>query len=190
MPLVSMFKNDPNLGSVNQFVMLLQRFLVMNNVLHRNAAGADPVNGKFDDATESAVKKFQKDIAKITDDGEVAGGTWAAIAGVSYALASVYPTNPNDPSTKEFPLLRHGDQDSVVTVLQRLLVEYSGSLPGQEFIPAGIITKQDVQQSNGIFDDKTKQAVEAFQANRGLSLVDGEVGSDTWEKLLFPKGRH
>jgi peptidoglycan hydrolase-like protein with peptidoglycan-binding domain len=185
MPLVSMFKGDPNLGAVNQYVMLLQRFLVMNGVLTRNAAGADPVNGKFDDATELAVKTFQGK-RSVPVSGIVKGRTWAAIAGVSDDLAFVDPTNPTDPSTKDFPLLRLDDQDSVVTVLQRLLFEYSGSQPGQEFIPAGSITKEDV---DGLFGNQTKQAVEAFQSNRAIQ-IDGEVGPETWEKLLFPKGRH
>lgn len=186
MPLVSMFKGDPNLGSVNQYVMLLQRFLVMNGVLKRNAAGADPVNGKFDDATELAVRSFQSTHG-VPVSGIVKGQTWAAIAGVSYDLTFVDPTNPNEPSTKEFPLLRHGDQDSVVTVLQRLLFEYSIQ-PNQQFIPKGIINQQDIEDSKGSFGDKTERAVKEFQANRSIS-VTGEVGSETWEKLLFPKGR-
>jgi peptidoglycan hydrolase-like protein with peptidoglycan-binding domain len=72
--------------------------------------------------------------------------------------------------------------------MQRLLVEYSGSQPGQEFIPSGIITKADVENGRDTFGEKTRLAVEAFQANRGIK-VDGDVGHDTWEKLLFPKGR-
>jgi len=56
--LISMVRGDTNLGSVNGYVALLQRFLVMNGVL-TSSSGMDPVNGKFDDATESAVRSFQ-----------------------------------------------------------------------------------------------------------------------------------
>jgi peptidoglycan hydrolase-like protein with peptidoglycan-binding domain len=183
MPLPTMVKGDANLGEVNQYVMLLQRFLSLNNLLKRDGSGRDPVNGRFDDATELAVRRFHE-ISKLPPTGTVDGRTWAAIAGVSQPLKVTEPIN----LLLELPVLRSGDQNTLVTVLQRLLVEYSGSQPGQAFIPPGIIAKADVENGRDTFGEKTRLAVEAFQANRGIP-VDGEVGETTWEKLLFPKGR-
>jgi murein L,D-transpeptidase YcbB/YkuD len=184
MPLVRMFKGDKNLGVGNQHVMLLQRFLALNGLLDRKVpTDPNPVHGTFDGVTEDAVKKFQA-ISSVPVSGVVDGVTWAAIAGVSSPLAVVAPSVPSS----RLPDLYPGDVDSVVTVLQRLLVEYSSLPPGQEFVPPGMTTKEDVQAGGGNFGEKTQLAVEAFQANRGIK-VDGQVGPTTWEKLLFPKGR-
>jgi peptidoglycan hydrolase-like protein with peptidoglycan-binding domain len=186
MPLVSLSKGNRDPGGVNGYVTLLQRFLVLNNVLHRNAAGADPVHGDFDAATEAAVMSFQK-TSGISITGDVTGQTWAAIAGVSSPLAVV---NPSVPSSS-LPNLSPGAIDSVVTVLQRLLVEFSGPNPKLIFITPGIITRADVVDSGGVFGPKTTAAVAAFQANRGLPPpFNAEIGPLTWEKLLFPKGRN
>jgi peptidoglycan hydrolase-like protein with peptidoglycan-binding domain len=179
-PLISMIKNAPDLDVVNGYVALLQRFLVMNGVLKPPAPGIDPVNGRFDSATVSAVKSFQ-DSSKIPVSGQVDGGTWAAIAGVSSPL-TVVTSNSIPPF---LPLQIIGDTDSVVTILQRLLVEFSGPQPGgQVFITPGIITKANV---NGSFGAATKEAVLDFQKNVGLPAPDGEVGNNTWMKLLFPR---
>lgn len=180
MPLVSMFKGDPNLGSVNQFVMLLQRFLVMNGKLERDATGVDPVDGTFGPVTDAAVGRFQ-----ATYNGVVDGATWAAIAGVTSPLAVVNPSV----ASSNLPQLFPGDTDSVVIVLQRLLFEYSGNQPGQVFIASGLMKRADVGASGGVFDSVTKAAVANFQENRQLPPpFDGKIGPLTWEKLLFPKG--
>lgn len=64
-----------------------------------------------------------------------------------------------------YPTLRKGDSGSDVTELQTLLNQYGYGLT-----------------VDGKFGDKTKKAVEAFQASHGLT-VDGVAGEQTWTAL-------
>ena len=64
-------------------------------------------------------------------------------------------------------VLRKGDKQEQVKVLQKLLISYG-------FVCGDV---------DGIFGGKTNAAVTAFQKNRGLS-VDGVVGEKTWCALL------
>jgi peptidoglycan hydrolase-like protein with peptidoglycan-binding domain len=184
MPLIRMFKGDKNLGVDNQYVMLLQRFLALNGLLDRKKpTDPNPVNGDFGVATDEAVKKIQA-IYGVPVSGVVDGETWAAIAGVSAPLAIV---DPSVPSSK-LPDLYPGDTDSVVTVLQRLLVEYSVGIPGSNYITPGVITKADVVASGGFFGPKTEAAVAEFQQDRKLPPpFNAKIGPLTWAKLLIPK---
>lgn len=70
-----------------------------------------------------------------------------------------------DTTKDKKPVLKQGDRNDWVTILQGRLVI------------AGY--KVDV---DGLFGPKTKEAVMAFQAEHNLS-VDGIVGPKTWEKL-------
>lgn len=64
------------------------------------------------------------------------------------------------------PMLRKGDKSGYVKTCQILLNKYFG---------AGL-------SEDGIFGDKTYNAVRAYQKDRGLS-VDGIIGPDTWKQL-------
>ena len=64
-------------------------------------------------------------------------------------------------------LLKEGMEDSQVRTVQQLLAA-KGYEPGE---------------ADGIMGEATVGAVRAFQENSGL-LADGEVGGDTWSKLL------
>ena len=67
----------------------------------------------------------------------------------------------------KLPLLKPGMQDNAVTTVQQLLAAegyYTGDY-------------------DGIFGELTKRAVMAYQADAGLE-TDGEVGGQTWAKLL------
>lgn len=66
------------------------------------------------------------------------------------------------------PLLKQGIEDDAVTTVQQLLAAkgyYTGDC-------------------DGIFGELTKRAVMAFQADNDLE-TDGEVGGETWAKLLL-----
>jgi hypothetical protein len=179
MPLATVKKGDRN-----QYVMLLQRFLVLNSLLVRDASGADPVSGLFDDATKDALILFKESNGFSRPPNPDAGGaTWGAIAGVANDLETVGSVPDDEPLTELHP----GDVDPLVTVMQRLLMEFAEPVFG--FLPRGIITKDDVVSSGGVFGEKTEKAVKAFQTNRGLAPADGIVGPATWETLIFPKGR-
>lgn len=64
-------------------------------------------------------------------------------------------------------LLQEGMEDPQVRTLQRLLAA-AGYQPGE---------------ADGIMGSSTVEAVKKFQTDKGL-LSDGEVGGDTWNKLL------
>lgn len=65
------------------------------------------------------------------------------------------------------PMLRPGDQGVHVEWLQRLLREYGPSV-----------------EPNGVYDQRTEEAVREFQTDEGLT-VDGIAGPETWSRLLF-----
>lgn len=65
------------------------------------------------------------------------------------------------------PVLRRGSTGDAVRKLQRAL-ESVGNSPGSV---------------DGIFGPKTEAAVRAFQTRRGLNLIDGLVGPETWGAL-------
>ena len=67
----------------------------------------------------------------------------------------------------KLPLLKPGMEDDAVTTVQRIL-NASGYYYGV---------------CDGVFDELTKRAVMAYQADAGLD-TDGEVGGQTWAKLL------
>lgn len=69
--------------------------------------------------------------------------------------------------TVRLGLLKEGMEDPQVQTVQQLL-EAKGYEPGE---------------ADGIMGEATVGAVRAFQENSGL-LADGEVGGDTWSKLL------
>lgn len=64
------------------------------------------------------------------------------------------------------PVLRHGSRGSHVRALQERLIELG--------YPVGRV--------DGVFKDRTRAAVQAFQSDSGLSL-DGVVGGQTWSAL-------
>jgi peptidoglycan hydrolase-like protein with peptidoglycan-binding domain len=180
----------------NQYVVLLQRFLVLNDVLHRDALEQDPVTGVFNSETEEAVKQLQL-LKGVDVDGKVGGQTWAAIAGVNVLT----PIDENNPPPTILTELKLGNTDPLVTVLQRLLLDYSKTpLSGTIFVTPGLITQPDIIASSGFFDAKTDLAVKSFQVAvnnydkahptppplPSLAL-NGKVDSNTWHRLLFPK---
>ena len=72
-----------------------------------------------------------------------------------------------DDCTVKLSMLRSGSQGAQVRTVQQLLAA-KGCEPGE---------------ADGIMGEATVGAVRAFQENSGL-LADGEVGGDTWSKLL------
>lgn len=68
---------------------------------------------------------------------------------------------------KDKPVLRRGNRGEEVRELQTLLSD-----------------KGYTVLVDGIFGDKTYEAVKAYQADHGLQ-VDGVVGSKTWDKLII-----
>ena len=102
---------------------------------------------------------------------------WGMPGWLDYGNAGItdYPTTAGTAYTKptyeytvKLSLLKYGMGDEQVKTVQRLL------------IARGYLSKGE---DDGKFGPKTLEAVKKFQADNGLH-TDGEVGVDTWTKLL------
>jgi peptidoglycan hydrolase-like protein with peptidoglycan-binding domain len=145
------------LGSTGDDVTILQNLL---NKLPSSIATPVAVDGKFGDATQASVKKFQTYFG-LTPDGIVGKNTFLYFGEITGAGAFGSRT------------LKKGSSGNDVTVLQNRLAgslkKYAAALGG----PA-----------DGLFGSKTEAAVKLFQADNGLQ-VDGIVGPETFKKLYI-----
>ncbi len=134
-------------------------------------------DGDFGDATEAAVKAFQK-ANGLTADGVVGKGTLnklnsnSAVANTGKpATVTKKPTITNTPRPTATPkvenvYLQEGSSGSKVKTLQQRLISL-GWLSGK---------------ADGEYGGATQAAVQAFQKKSGL-WADGIAGPDTLEKL-------
>lgn len=164
-------------GSTGTSVSVLQRQL-SRIAKDYPGFGKPEVTGTFDTATESCVKKFQKQFS-LTADGLVGKATWYKI---SYIYVSVKDlaelTSEGETSTGEqsgggWPgvVLRRGDRGVHVEQVQFWLSElaqFDSELPDLTV--------------DGIFGATTERAVKQFQQSEGLT-ADGIVGQYTWTEL-------
>ena len=77
------------LGSTGPYVIELQN--ILKNLLYYSG----PINGNFDTATQTAVKKFQTN-NKLTADGIVGRNTWSALVSLYSPLAICNEENTDD----------------------------------------------------------------------------------------------
>ena len=163
--------NDPtgevlSVGSTGPDVVELQ------NLLTEKGYDAGPSDGVFGPSTLMAVLAFQKD-QKMWVDGLAGPSTLKALKAASVAIdaddgssdGAVGDTTDEDHSDAVGPL-SVGSRGPEVEALQNLLTEM-GYKPGP---------------TDGIFGDKTRTAVMAFQGDQGLA-ADGIVGSATMAAL-------
>ncbi|MGN1047766.1 MAG: peptidoglycan-binding protein [Eubacteriales bacterium] len=163
------------LGTVGEDVRTIQRQL---NRIGQNYPSVGPVletNGIFDGNTENAVKSFQK-IFNLTPDGIVGKATWYKIKsifngvkGLAELQSEGLTINEVDRIFKES--LGLGDTGNQVRAMQyylAVIAYFDNELPTPPI--------------NGVFDERTEQAVIAFQKKEGLT-PDGVVGRDTWNAL-------
>ena len=126
----------------------------LQKILNNLGYGPLPVNGFFDSATLTAVRAFQL-VNGLVIDGIVDEITWSKLLSEEALLG---------PSR---PMLRLGDRGEYVVELQKLLT-------ARGYNPGSI---------DGVFDNKTLDAVKAFQKSHNL-ILDGIVGAQTWNALL------
>lgn len=134
------------------------------------------VNGVFGQDTENAVKAFQK-IFSLTEDGIVGRATWYKIQQIYAGVKSLSDLTsegvPIEDVTNVLPReLDLGDSGYGVLELQYLLAFISDFVP---YVPKIAI--------DGIFGEKTLEAVKAFQTYYGLEST-GVVDLVTWENIL------
>ncbi len=164
------------LGSANNDVRLLQIRLnrISNN--YPNIPKIPYVNGIFADATENAVREFQKTF-NLAQDGIVGSATWFAVERIYAAVKQLNSLESEgltfNEVSNQFPgVLRRGDANTGVSLLQYYLDFLSVYYDG---IPSIAV--------DGIFGEDTENAVYAAQSVFGLS-VDGLVGEQTWETIV------
>ncbi len=121
------------------------------------------VDGNFGTNTQNAVKRFQKQFG-LTADGAIGKNTWNKIVEVYNAIQAGTPTPVVTPYPGT-PVQQGASGDSV-----RFIQSYLNAANA-----AGLVI-------DGQFGSKTKTAVIAFQAKKGLT-PDGVVGSNTWATL-------
>ena len=164
------------LGSVGEDVRTIQRQL---NRIGQNYPAVSPrleSDGLFNVDTEQAVRNFQRTF-NLTDDGVVGKATWYKIKSIFNAVKGIAELQSEgitpDEISRIFPrVLQLGDTGIGVRDLQyylAFLAYFDDSIPSTE--------------SDGIFGESTRRAVEAFQASAGLPR-DGIVGRETWNALI------
>lgn len=162
------------LGSTGNAVSEIQAMLILLGYLE------NPVDGRYQEPTEAAVKDFQADVG-LTDDGIVGPATWEKLLpnpSTEFTPPAVPETPVADAETTpdeeaeadapiELPILRQGITGPAVARVQETLRVrgfYNGEI-------------------DGIFGPGTEAAVKDFQSSVQLA-ADGVVGPATWSALL------
>ena len=164
-------------GSTGTNVRILQRQL-SRIAKDYPSFGKPAVTGTFDEATESSVKKFQKQFS-LTADGIVGKATWYKISYIYVSvkdlaeLTSEGETAEGTQSAGGWPgtVLRRGSTGSNVEQVQFWLsdlAQFDASLPSVSV--------------DGSYGAATERAVRAFQQKQSLT-ADGVVGQTTWNAL-------
>ena len=162
------------IGDSGEDVFLIQTRLAR---IRRNYPLIPPVtpSGAFDGATEEAVKAFQR-IFYLNEDGIVGRGTWYKIAGIWAGVKRLSDLNSEGVALEEIvdsvAGLYVGSTGAKVRELQYLL-SYAAEF--DESVPKILI--------DGIYGERTREAVAAFQAAWDLP-VTGEVDEATSDVLF------
>lgn len=126
-----------------------------------------PVNGTFDEATANALKAFQSRVG-VSQTGE-ANGSMQQYIQTSAAPAKKFRMYN---STQPFETLRQGDTGDAVTSLQRQLWKL------------GYLLTSDIEGNEGVFHDKTYDAVIKAQRAMGYSNPNG-VATPEFQCFVF-----
>ncbi|MEA4911165.1 MAG: peptidoglycan-binding protein [Oscillospiraceae bacterium] len=151
-------------GSTGDNVKLMQYDLDMIGEYLYNALGFLKVDGIFGSATEATVKQYQA-IKGLTVDGIIGQKTWDAVtadyASIPDTSTDIYPGVP----------LTYGSTGVAVLTMQTDFNEI-----------APVYTALGLLKIDGVFGQKTADAVRLFQKQFGLT-PDGVIGETTWYKV-------
>ena len=164
------------LGSAGEDVRMIQMNL---NRIRKNyplIPKIQSVNGIYGADTENAVKVFQS-VFNLTEDGIVGKATWYQIKRIYFAVKRLSELFSEGISLQEaqrrFPYaIKRGDSGPEVRIIQFYLRILSYFIPEVPYI-----------EDDGIFGERTYEAVTAFQRYAGLT-PDGIVGRNTWNAIV------
>lgn len=120
-------------------------------------------DGVYGQVTEFAVAVFQY-VYNLPVDGVIGTATWNSIIAQFKNLS-----NPTPEGNRTSRTLSVGNVGLAVQKFQGYLNTLVNPIPA-------LVT-------DGNFGQKTKQAVERFQAMNGLA-IDGIIGSNTWDRIV------
>lgn len=124
--------------------------------------------GSIDQLTAGGTRSREVIAQKMLQYNKASGKVLAGLTRRRQAEKELFLKNctgANIKAAEELPTLREGSRGLYVEELQEMLDKRGYTL-----------------KADGIFGDKTLEAVEAFQADNGL-VVDGIVGENTWGKI-------
>ncbi len=152
-------------------VRLVQFYLSFIGLVDEDLEEID-IDGIFGPATEQAVKEFQKKYG-LAVDGIVGRQTWNKIQNVYISILKALPEELQPRAAQIYPgyVLTVGARGTPVTQVQKWLNIIAKKDPA---IPSVTV--------DGIFGDKTRQAIMAFQKHIGIPQT-GYVGPVTWWEL-------
>lgn len=163
-------------GSVGEDVRVIQRELNRIAANYPAIPRIPETNGFFNRDTEKAVRTFQG-IFNLTQDGVVGKATWYKIKSIYNGIKRLNELYSEGITPEEadrlYPkVLQLGDTGTLVRQMQYLLA-----------VVAYFNDQIPVPPIDGVFDTRTRNAVQAFQRLNGLD-ADGIFGPQTAPRLL------
>ena len=165
-------------GSSGEDVTFLQQKLAHAGLY------SGPINGKFGELTESAVKKFQGNLG-LKVDGIVGSHTWAKLG------TNSFPKNPQNPGN--FPYTPYPHQTPIVpdnfpkTVPQYKIHAKKGDRGSKiSYLQEELLFRGFYQgKIDGVYGSQTENAVKRFQSAHNLAIT-GFVDEFTLKELQKP----
>lgn len=159
------------LGDIRRRVSILQYFLTLLSSYNKSIPPV-PITRVFDEATRLAVIEYQK-TKNLDPTGAVDRETWDLLYNEALGIIKSIPPESTILPRLDYPGRNFslGDEGLVPFVLQQAIQYISTTIKTVPFI-----------EITGVYDEKTKEAVEAFQSAMALN-VTGILDEETWNAI-------